>query len=177
VLEVGIGDGANLPLLPTGWTVHGVDIARKPLDACRARVPAMSGRLARAEAEALPFVDATFDAVYSLGGFNYFSDHAEALREMRRVARPGAPVVVADERPDLFRYSIWNLLGLDAIERWSLRATGLDADFVAMVLGHRIDIPAQARAVWPGHRLVPIWNRLGYCLVDPDPRPVRAFFQ
>src|SRR4051794_3132812 len=28
VLEVGIGDGENIPLLPAGWIVHGVDIAR-----------------------------------------------------------------------------------------------------------------------------------------------------
>jgi SAM-dependent methyltransferase len=173
VLEVGIGDGANLWLLPEGWTVLGVDIARRQLDTCRAHVPTMRGRLVLAEAEALPFDDATFDAVFSVGGFNYFSDHAAALREMRRVARPGAPVVVADERPDLYRFSIGSLLGLEAIERWSLRATGLDPAFVEMVLSHRINIPALARSIWPGHRLVPIWNRLGYCLVDPDPWPVR----
>jgi SAM-dependent methyltransferase len=172
VLEVGIGSGANLRLLPEGWTAYGVDIARRQLDACRARIPSMASRLVLAEAEDLPFDDATFDAVFCVGGFNYFSDHAAALREMRRVARPGAPVVVADERPDLFTYSIWNLLGLGAIERWSLRATGLDAAFVEMVLGHRVDIPALARTVWPGHRMVPIWNRLGYCLVDPDPWPI-----
>jgi SAM-dependent methyltransferase len=173
VLEVGIGDGANVRLLPAGWTAFGVDIARRQLDDCRARNPSMDGRLILAQAEDLPFEDATFDAVFSVGGFNYFSDHAVALREMRRVARPGAPVVVADERPDLFRFSIASLLGLDALERWSLRATGLDPGFVEMVLNHRIDIPALARAVWPEHRLVPIWNRLGYCLVDPDPWPIR----
>ena len=173
VLEVGIGDGANLPLLPVGWTPYGVDIARRRLDACRAREPAMAGRLVLAQAEALPFDDAMFDAVYSVGGFNYFSDHAAALREIRRVAKPGAPVVVADERPDLFLYSIGNLIGLDALDRWALRAAGLDEDFLEMVLGHRIDLPALSRAVWPGHRRVPIWNRLGYCLVDPDPWPVR----
>ena len=49
----------------------------------------MAGRLAWAEAEALPFEDATFDACYTVGGFNYFRDHAAALREMRRVTRPG----------------------------------------------------------------------------------------
>lgn len=172
VLEVGIGDGANLPLLPSDWTVYGVDIARRPLLDCLARVPEMTGRLALAEAEALPFSDATFDAVFSVGGFNYFSDHAAALREMRRVARPGATIVVADEHADLHKCSLWNLLGLGAIERWSLRATGLDADFVDMVLSHRVDVAGLARAVWPEHRLVPIWNRLGYCLVGPDPWPV-----
>ncbi len=30
-------------------------------------------------------------------------------------------------------------------------------------------IDALARAVFPAHRRFPIWNRMGYCLVDPDP--------
>jgi SAM-dependent methyltransferase len=170
VLEVGIGDGENVALLPRGWTVCGVDIARTQLAACRDRFPAMAGRLAWAEAEALPFDDGAFDAVFSVGGFNYFRDPAAALREMRRVARPGAPVVVADELPDLYRFAPGHALGLEAIDRWSLRAMGLDLEFIAMVFGHRVDLNALARAEWPGHRRFPIWNRLGYCLVDPDPR-------
>ena len=91
VLEVGIGSGENLAFLPPEWTVHGVDIARTQLDACRHRHPETANRLAWAEAENLPFDDATFDACWSVGGFNYFNDHETALREMRRVTRPAAP--------------------------------------------------------------------------------------
>src|SRR5204862_8118113 len=54
VLEVGIGDGENLPLLPPDWDVYGVDIALTQLAACRQRFPRMDGRLAWAEGEALP---------------------------------------------------------------------------------------------------------------------------
>ena len=39
VLEVGIGDGENVRLLPRGWEVFGVDIARNRLTACRKRFP------------------------------------------------------------------------------------------------------------------------------------------
>ena len=101
MLEVGIGSGENWRFLPPEWTVYGVDIARTQLDACRAGIPETAGRLAWAEAENLPFDDATFDACWSVGGFNYFSDHEAALHEMRRVTRPGGPVVVADELPGL----------------------------------------------------------------------------
>ena len=66
-------------------------------------LPSMAGRLAWAEAERLPFPDATFDACYSIGGFTYYNDHAAALREMRRVTRAGGPVVVADETPGMHR--------------------------------------------------------------------------
>jgi SAM-dependent methyltransferase len=164
VLEVGIGAGANLPLLPRGWTVYGVDIARSQLALCRETVPAMAGRLAWAEAEDLPFADATFDAVYSVGGFNYFRDPVRALGEMRRVARLGAPLVVADEDADLIRFAPGRALGLDLLDRWALHAMGLDGEFITMVQNYQIDILAVARAAWPGHRRFRIWHRLGYCL-------------
>ena len=169
VLEVGIGSGANVPLLPPGWAVYGVDIAPSQLALCRDRNPGMAGRLAWAEAEALPFADATFDAVYSVGGFNYFRDPVRALREMRRVARPEAPLVVADEDPDLIRFAPGRALGIDLIDRFCLRAMGLDDEFVAMVQNHQPDIVALARTACPGHRQFRIWNRLGYCLVDAAP--------
>jgi SAM-dependent methyltransferase len=167
VLEVGIGAGENLPLLPQGWVVYGVDIAHSQLALCRDRHPATAGRLAWAESEALPFEAGTFDAVYSVGGFNYFRDPVQALREMRRVARPEAPVVVADEDPDLIRFAPGRALGIDLLDRWALRAMGLDAAFIAMVQNYRLDVAAVAHTACPGHRRFPIWNRLGYCLVDP----------
>jgi len=166
VLEVGVGDGENLPRLPGGWEVYGVDVARNRLRACVGRFPAMSGRLALAEAERLPFADGTFDAVFTVGGINYFRDPAAALREMRRVARPGAVLVAADELPDLYRLSLGHAIGFEAIDRWALRLTGLDRDFLAMVYETPPSVEPAARLVWPGHRRVPIWNRLGYCLVD-----------
>jgi SAM-dependent methyltransferase len=166
VLEVGIGDGENLPLLPAAWEVFGVDIARSRLRACLARFPEMAGRLAWSEAESLPFEDGSFDAVFTVGGINYFRDPRAALREMRRVARPGAVVLAADEAPDLHRFGIGHMLGLEAIDRFWLALTGLDRDFVDMVFRTPPRVEAAALEVWPGHRRVPIWNRLGYCLVD-----------
>jgi SAM-dependent methyltransferase len=170
VLEVGIGDGENVRLLPPGWTVFGVDIARTRLEACVDRYPGLAGRLVWAEGEALPFASATFDAVFSIGGFNYFRDPAAALREMKRVARPGATTIVADELPDLYRFAPGHVFGCEVLDRWGLRQMGLDPEFVAMVLDNRCDPEKVARVEWPGHRRIPIWSRLGYCLVDPDPR-------
>jgi SAM-dependent methyltransferase len=166
VLEIGIGDGENVPLLPADWDVMGVDIARSQLTACRSRFPKLSGRLAWAEAEALPFQDESFDVVFTIGGINYFSEPAQALREMRRVARPGATLLAADEIPDLYRFAPGHALGFEAIDTLGLRLMGLDPQFVRMVFETPARVEASARIVWPGHRRIPIWNRLGYCLVD-----------
>ncbi|MDR3636527.1 MAG: class I SAM-dependent methyltransferase [Isosphaeraceae bacterium] len=169
VLEVGIGAGENVPLLPPSWSVYGVDIARTQLVACAERFPALRGKLAWAEGESLPFVDQEFDAVFSVGGFNYFRDPEAALREMRRVTRPGATVVVADEIPDLHRLSPASALGLVEFNEWSLGALGLDRAFIEMVLNHPNDLDSRVRAVWPAHRRVAIWHRLGYSYIDPPP--------
>jgi SAM-dependent methyltransferase len=169
VLEVGIGDGENLPWLPPGWEIYGVDISRVQLSACRDRFASMSERLIWAEAEALPFADKSFDAAYSVGGFTYFRDQRAALRELRRVTREGGPVVVADEVPNLHRYGPGSVLGWERLDRWALSRMGLNQDFLDMVFNHTIDLDALAREEWPRHRRFPIWSRLGYCFVDPDP--------
>ena len=165
-LEVGIGAGENLRFLPGDWTVYGVDIARTQLELCRDRHPAMAGRLAWSEAEDLPFDDATFDATWSVGGFNYYGDHERALREMRRVTKPGGPVVIADESPSLHRAGLGHLIRMPSLDAWWLTRLGLDPDFVKMVLSFDIDLPALFARVWPRAGRHRIWHRLGYCIVE-----------
>jgi SAM-dependent methyltransferase len=165
VLEVGIGDGENLPLLPASWTIYGADISRVQLESCQQRHPEVRGRLAWAEAEALPFPDGTFDACYSIGGFTYFSDHTAAWRELNRVTRSGGWVVVADERPGLHRAGIGHLIGLPALDRIWLGRLGLDPEFIDMVLRHDFVISSWCGEVWPRPEVRSIWHGLGYCLV------------
>ena len=55
--------------------------------------PVWSGH--QADAEALPFDDATFDRVTSKLGAMYFTDIQLALSEIRRVLRPGGRVALA----------------------------------------------------------------------------------
>ena len=171
VLEVGIGDGENIPYLPETWSIYGVDIARTQLAICQERFPQLRKHLAWAEGEHLPFADATFDACYSVGGFTHYGDQPAALREMRRVTRTDGPVVVADESPRLHKLGIGHLIGLPGIDAFWLRQLGLDRDFVEMVLTHEFDIQALASQVLPGSKVLPIWNRLGYCLVHHESNP------
>ncbi len=167
-LEVGIGAGANLAFLPAEWSIFGVDISRVQLGECLRRHRQLWGKLAWAEAESLPFLDATFDATWTVGGFNYFRDHEAAIREMRRVTKPGGPVVVADEIPALHRGGIGHLVGLPAIDSWWLHKLGLDREFVAMALAFDVDLRAVFARVWPKARRHRIWHWLGYCVCDTD---------
>ena len=163
VLEVGIGDGENLRFVPEGWTMYGADLARGPLLGCVERSPGISGRLAWAEAEALPFAAATFDACYSVGGFNYYRDHARALAEMARVTRPGGRLVVADELPHIYRYGIGRFIPSARLIRFWSHKLGVEPDFMDMMLDYQDDPEATIVQSWPGATRHAIWSRLGYC--------------
>ncbi|WP_235963527.1 class I SAM-dependent methyltransferase [Tautonia rosea] len=165
LLEIGIGDGDNLELLPDSWEVLGIDHTRSRLDDCLRRFPGMSGRLVRAEAEDLPIVDASVDATLCVGGFTMFSDHAAAIQEMRRVTKPGGPVVVADEVPWLCRMGIGHLIGVPRIDAAWLRWLGLDDSFIEMVFTLPQDLDAIVEAALPGIERHRIWGGLGYCFV------------
>jgi len=50
-------------------------------------------------AEAMPFADASFDAVIVTDAFHHFRDQPGAIREFRRVVRPGGGVIVVELDP------------------------------------------------------------------------------
>ena len=105
VLEVSVGTGQNLRFLPPTATYYGVDISIGMLRRCRKNLKRWrrSAFLVQGAAERLPFVDAAFDSVLHMGGINFFSDKATALREMVRVAKPGTKVVIVDETEKITR--------------------------------------------------------------------------
>jgi len=166
LLEVGIGDGANVRLLDPDVEVTGVDLAINRLRSCRQRYEGTGRwlRLLLAQGETLPFAADAFDAVLSVGGFNHFSDPARALDEMARVTRPGGRVVVADEIPDLYRYGWGHRMRLPALDDWLMRRW-FGREFHDMVLGNDLDVEAVAAGTLSEHEVYRIWRGYGYCLV------------
>lgn len=73
--------------------VVGVDVNPSMLAVARRHEPFKEW--VEAPAERLPFESGGFDAVLCQFGLMFFTDRVAALREMRRVARPGAGIVVA----------------------------------------------------------------------------------
>lgn len=97
VLDVACGTGATARFahLITGPRSHVVGLDRNSgmLDVARARSPEITWIDGRAEA--LPFPDRTFDTVLCQFGLMFFDDPVTALREIKRVTRPGGRTAVS----------------------------------------------------------------------------------
>jgi SAM-dependent methyltransferase len=99
VLEVGLGYGTlGQEIVRRGAQYHGLDIAAGPVKMMRHRL-AMLGvpggdRIVQGSAAAMPFQDATFDWVYSIGTLHHTGALAESIEEVRRVLVPGGYAVV-----------------------------------------------------------------------------------
>ncbi|MFD7971892.1 class I SAM-dependent methyltransferase [Streptomyces clavifer] len=102
VLDVGCGPGtitADLAALVAPGRVTAVDTGREILDQA-ADVAAERGlgnvEFATADVHALDFADDSFDVVHAHQVLQHVGDPVQALREMRRVCRPGGIVAVRD---------------------------------------------------------------------------------
>jgi SAM-dependent methyltransferase len=104
LLEVGCGVGAQTEILLRRFPllhVTGVDRSVDNLQRARrhlGRCPWAKGRfvLQEAAAETLPFAVDAFDGAFLCWILEHVDDPARTLAEVRRVLRPGAPVVVSE---------------------------------------------------------------------------------
>jgi ubiquinone/menaquinone biosynthesis C-methylase UbiE len=96
LVDVGCGTGAYAAgLAERGWNVTGVDVSEDMLR----RAAAKGVRTVRADATALPFEDASFDAAISIFTHTDVDDFEAVVREVVRVLRPGAPFVYIGVHP------------------------------------------------------------------------------
>ncbi len=102
VLDVGAGTGnATQPAAAAGAQVVGTDIAPE-LMAIGERVAKERGldiAWQVADAQDLPFPDASFDVVLSAVGAMFAPDHEATARELLRVCRPGGTIAMANWTP------------------------------------------------------------------------------
>jgi ubiquinone/menaquinone biosynthesis C-methylase UbiE len=114
VLDVAAGNGnASLAAARRGAKVTSTDYVAALLDrgAERARAERLEIAFQVADAEALPFADASFDAVLSTFGVMFAPDHAKAAAEMARVCRPGGRIAMANWTPDGFIGQLFKTVG------------------------------------------------------------------
>jgi len=114
VLDVAAGNGnATLAAARRFAEVVSTDYVGALLE--RGKERAQAERLAvtfqEADAEALPFGDATFDVVLSTFGVMFTPNQQQAAAELLRVCRPGGKIGLANWTPDSFIGQLFKTIG------------------------------------------------------------------
>lgn len=157
VLEIGIGTGLNLPFYNAGRVSElvGVEpsLRMHRLALKRSRAARLPVEMVGITAEKLPLADAAFDTVVSTYTLCTIPDPVAALREVRRVLRPGGRLLFSEHgrAPD------------ENVRRWQSRiqpfwsplAGGcqLDRDIPAILKEAGFDPKVQSMYI-PGPRIV-----------------------
>ncbi|AEH11438.1 MULTISPECIES: class I SAM-dependent methyltransferase [Protofrankia] len=93
LLEIGVGTGLIASVFAEhGWSVAGIDLSERMLAHARRRIP---GRVARADATAIPLTDGSVDACVAVHVLHLVGNIPAVLREVARVLRPGGRLAVA----------------------------------------------------------------------------------
>jgi SAM-dependent methyltransferase len=115
LLDVGTGSGGNvaIPAALRGATVVGCDVTPELFEHARRRAAAAGVAVEWVEADAqdLPFGDASFDRVTSTFGAMFAPDHVRAAAELVRVCRPGGRIAMTTWVNDGFAGELFKLTG------------------------------------------------------------------
>jgi len=114
VIDIAAGNGnATLAAARRFASVTSTDYVPALLDKGRARALAegLFVDFREADAEALPFPDASFDAALSTFGVMFTPDHVRAANEMLRVVRGGGRIAMANWTPEGFVGQLFKTIG------------------------------------------------------------------
>ena len=114
VLDVAAGNGnASLAAARRFCEVTSTDYVSSLLDSgqLRALAEGHTIRFQEADAENLPFTDASFDAVLSTFGVMFTPDQEKAASELARVCRPGGKIGLANWTPESFIGQVFKTIG------------------------------------------------------------------
>lgn len=151
VLDVAGGSGNTaLAAARCGCRVTSVDYVPSLLARAGERAAAEGLEIATVEgdAQALPFPDASFDAVVSAVGVMFAPDQARTAAELVRVCRPGGTIALANWTPDGFIGQLFRTIGAHVPPPAGLAPPPLwgDEDHVRRLLGDGVaDVRATRR--------------------------------
>jgi ubiquinone/menaquinone biosynthesis C-methylase UbiE len=150
VLDVAAGNGnATLAAARRFAEVVSTDYVGALLDRGRARAEAerLPVSFQVADAEDLPFADASFDVVLSTFGVMFTPDHELAASELLRVCRPGGKIGMANWTPDGFIGRLFKTLGKYVPPAPGVRSPALWGSKVHLdtLFGAQATVAAQSR--------------------------------
>ena len=96
VLDVGCGGGVTAAHLAERWGLRVTGVDASPGQVARATRERPGLHVVTARAEALPFADASYDAVLAECVLSTLADARAALAEMARVLRPDGALLFSD---------------------------------------------------------------------------------
>jgi ubiquinone/menaquinone biosynthesis C-methylase UbiE len=119
ILDIGVGPGLLAQDLATlvgeAGEMVGIDLSPDMVAASARRLAALpQARVLEGDAAALSFPDAYFDAAVSTQVYEYVADMPRALRELRRVLRPGGRALILDTD---WRSIVWHSSDTVRMER------------------------------------------------------------
>lgn len=165
VLEIGVGMGAD----HLQWarsrprSLKGVDLTQRAVEHTKARLShhGFTPDVRQADAEKLPFADASFDIVYSYGVLHCTPDTPKALREVHRVLRPGGVArIMIYHTHSMIGYMLWARYGLMRLQ--PLRP-------MRDIFSEHLESPGtkaytvqEAREMMYGFRELRVWTQLSF---------------
>lgn len=140
-----------------GARPFGVDIAPDVVAVAASVLAGHSPRLAIADVRALPFREASFDLIYSMGTIEHFPDYETATREIFRVLKPGGTAIVGvPNKTDPFLRPLM----VDLLNRAGMYAYGMEKSFTRGALRRLLESAGFRVASESGILFIPGWLRM-----------------
>lgn len=110
VIEIGVGTGRiALPLVSYTAAYIGLDLSRPMMEKLRAKQDSEPISLIEGDATRLPFATGSFDAAVVVHVFHLIPNWRDALTELARVLRPGAPLIHCWTQDDDVFGKVWDV--------------------------------------------------------------------
>jgi SAM-dependent methyltransferase len=165
VLDAGTGTGiAAAAARGEGRAVIGIDAAPGMLELARRDVPDVDFR--DMDFTALAFDDTTFDVVIASHSLLFAADQVAALREWRRVTRPGGRLSLSvpgptEVTPTAIYAEIYARHGIDTSDRYPTPATLRDLAFDAGWANAQTDADPITAIILPDEQAFRAWREIG----------------
>jgi len=122
VLDVGCGGGQSVIRMKERYPhlhLTGIDLSADQIARARQRGQRKGYVLQFevADAQALPFPDASFDVVFSFGSAKHWPDPLKGISECWRVLKPGGELLVADATSDVTKEQVVNFYKISRFPR------------------------------------------------------------
>jgi ubiquinone/menaquinone biosynthesis C-methylase UbiE len=176
VLDVGCGQGIDLvQYAVAGARPTGVDLTPRHVQLARAHLASMGFEpvVLEGDAEALPFDDQSFDRASSNGVLHHTSDMSAAMREIRRVLRPGGSATVIVYNRDSLHYWLHQVLVRGVLSGGLVRERSMEGVLSSGVEYSRIGARPLVR-VYTRRRLRQVMLDAGFTGVSVHARHFRS---